>query len=345
MLLNADYIDPASLTGYARSAMADLQVNRFTLSRWLPNNVIDDLMYRFTRGGEGLVEAATFRSYDTESPVASRPGVTRVTGELPPISRKIRLGEYDRLRQRRDPGFAVRNGIMTDAERMTRAVAARMELARGDALVNGTVTLNENGVIGTVDFGRTAGHTVTAGTVWTNAAATPVTDLLTWRDTYVDTNGEEPGAILTSRRVVSLLMRNEEVRNVAFPSTSTQPAVISDEVVNRALAAFGLPPIYQNDAKVRVGNTATRIIPDDRLLFLPAPGDGMDPESTDLGATLWGTTAESLEPDFGIEEGEEPGIVAGAYSTKDPVAVWTKAAGIGLPVLANPDLSFCADVA
>lgn len=345
MFLTSDYITPADLTGYARASLGDLQVNQFTLSRWLPNSEIDDLMYRFTKGGEGLVEAATFRSYDTESPIAGRPGLTRVTGELPPISRKIRLGEYDRLRLRRDPNAAVRNGILTDAERMVRAVSARMELARGDALVSGKVTLNENGVIAVVDFGRTAGHTVTAGTVWTNGAATPITDLLTWRDTYVASTGQEPGAILTSRRVMGLLMRNAEVRNAAYPNSSTQPSIVTENTVNQALAAYGLPPMYRYDAQVKVGTVATRIIPDDRIIFLPAPGDSSSPDSTDLGATLWGTTAESLEPDFGIDAGEEPGIVAGAYSTKDPVAIWTKAAAIGLPVLANPDLSFCADVA
>ena len=36
------------------------------------------------------------------------------------------------------------------------------------------------------------------------------------------------------------------------------------------------------------------MIPDNVVLFLPEPGDGQ------LGATLWGTTAESLEPEFGL---------------------------------------------
>ena len=59
----------------------------------------------------------------------------------------------------------------------------------------------------------------------------------------------------------------------------------------------------------------------------------------DLGATLYGTTAESMEPGYNLA-GDEPGVVAGAYKSADPVAVWTKAAAIGLPVLANPDLTF-----
>lgn len=336
MLLNSDYIAPVELTGYARAALQDLAVNQFTLARFLPDQVIDDLDYRFTRGGEGLVDAATFRAYDAESPIGARPGLTRVAGELPPISRKIRLGEYDRLRQR-NAGTAITDNILADAVRMTRAVAARVEMARGEALYSGKVTINENGVVATVDFGRPAGHTVTAGTLWSSVdTATPVADLNTWIQTYVDANGEPPARILTSRRVLDFLQRNAQFRTLAA-TVAGAPALVTPEMAAQVLGAYGLPPIEVYDARVRVNGTATRVIPDNRVVLLPADAD-------ELGATLWGTTAESLEPEFGLVD-DGPGIVAGAYSTKDPVAVWTKAAAIALPVLANPGLTFSATVA
>lgn len=341
MFLNSDYVDPAELTGYARAAAADLEVNQFTLSRWLPSLPVDDLVYRFTRGGDGLVDAATFRAYDAESRIGSRPGLTRVTGELPPISRKIRLGEYERLRQRKLEQ-KVGTAIMTDAERMVRSILARMEVARGQALVTGSVSINEDGVVAVANFGRNAGHTVTAATPWsTTASATPLADLLSWRDTYVANTGSEPGAILTSRTVVGYLLRNSEFRALAATVAGT-PSIVSQTAVQAVLDAHGLPPIYTYDAQVRVNGAATRPISADRLLLLPAPT--ADPGGTDLGATLYGTTAESMEPNYNLS-GDEPGIVAGAYTSQDPVSVWTKAAAIGLPVLANPDLSFCADVA
>lgn len=336
MYLNTDYVTPQALTGFAREALADRQENEFRLSAFLPNVTVDDLDYRFTRGGEGLVDAATFRAYDAESPIGARPGATRVTGELPPISRKIRLGEYDRLRQR---GVApVAEGIMSDADRMVRAVAARVELARGEALHSGKVSINENGVVATVDFGRTASHTVTAATPWsTTASATPLADLRAWYATYVATNGQAPGVILTSTQVLGYLTLNAEFRNLMSQGTVGAASVVTPTQINTILNAWGLPSIVTYDSQVRVNGVATRVIPADRVVFLPADGG-------DLGATLYGTTAESLEPDFGLA-GAEAGIVAGAYSTKDPVAVWTKAAAIALPVLANPDLTFSADVA
>ncbi|SDI40965.1 Phage major capsid protein E [Sinosporangium album] len=344
MLLNTDYALPAELTGYVRAALADMPVNQFQLARWLPNRTIDDLQYRFVRGGQGLAEAATFRAYDAESPIGRREGVTRVTGELPPISRKIRLGEYDRLRQRRADG-QVRGRILDDARTMTRAVATRMELARGEALYSGKIMLDENGVIAEVDFGRKGSHMVAPATLWSNTgAATPLVNLLAWLDIYTATNGAGPGAILTSRRVMSLMMANAELRALVATTAGT-PSVVSRDAINAVLQAYGLPPVHIYDTQVSVNGSATRVIPDDRLLFLPAPVDPDDFDSSELGATLWGTTAEALEPEYAIEDGEEAGIVAGAYSTKDPVAVWTKAAAIGLPILANPDLTLVADVA
>ncbi|GIF14793.1 major capsid protein [Actinoplanes teichomyceticus] len=343
MLINQEYIDPAELTGYVRAALADLDRNRFILSQWLPRREVDDLVYRFTRGGEGLTDAATVRAYDAESPIGSRPGVTRVTGELPPISRKIRLGEYERLRQRRD-NSAIRTAILSDAERMARAVAARLEMFRGEALYRGQLQINENGVVATVDFGRSGGHSVAPGTLWsTVATATPLADLITWRDTYITTNGEAPGALLTSSTVVGYLLRNAEIRALAGSMLGT-PSAVSRTALDSVLQSYGLPPLYIYDAQVRVNGSATRVIPADRIVMLPAPGSPDAGEATDLGATLLGTTAESLEPEYGLS-GVEPGVVAGAYSTKDPVAVWTKAAAIGLPVMANPDLTLAADVA
>lgn len=337
MFLNTEFITPAELTGYAREALRDLEINRLTLSQYLPSVQVDDLMYRFSRGGGSLLEAAPYQAYDTEATIAGREGVTRVTGELPPIKRKIRLGEYERLRQRHATNSEVTDALMTDSETITRQIATRVEKARADALVTGEVVINENGMVATVDFGRTSAHEVTAGTAWSNTgSATPLTDLLAWRDTYVDTNGEDPGVILTSRKVVGYLLRNAEIRVLAG-SLAGSPAIVSEAQLEAVLSVHGLPPISVYDAKYKSGGVATRFIPEDKLLFLPS-----DP--SELGGTFWGTTVEALDGGYALESGEEAGIVSGVYRVEESPALWTKAAAIVLPVLANPDLTFVADV-
>jgi hypothetical protein len=341
MFLNTDYIEPSELTGYAREALADLDVNEFQLSQFLPNQNVDDIDYRFTRGGEGLAEAATFRNYDTPSRFGGRPGATRVSGSLPPISRQVKLGEYDRLKLRQADDDAVVNAIFDDARRMVRAVAARMELARGEALVNAQLSISEGGVVATVDYDRNAGNTVTAGTSWeTIATSTPLTNMIAWADTYeTNSGGRRPEVALTSRRVLRLLTRSAEIIDAVKGAAAGATRVTLAEL-NELLESEGLPRIETYDAQVSVGGSATRVIAEDKFLYLPGRG-----ESNQLGGTFWGTTSESLEPEYGLEGEDRAGIVAGVYKQPNPVAHFTNAAGIGLPVLANPDLTFTADVA
>lgn len=339
MELITEFATPAELTGYARESLADREENRFSLSRWLPNQTINDLEYRFSRGPSELTQAASFRAYDAETPIGNRPGVSRVTGELPPIGEKMRLTEYQQLRMRNLPG-EITNLVFRDAERLARKIGARMELARGDALVNGSVTISENGVQATVDFGRSPTHEVTAAVAWTDlAASTPLDDMLAWAEVYNTTNGEMPGTILTSRRIVTLLMRNDQLRGQAAGAT-TGVSLLTLDQVNAVFASFGLPAFTTYDAQlVDPSGAARRVIPDDRLLFLPAQGD------SDMGATLMGLTLEAQEPGYQIAPGDQPGIVVGNWRTKDPIALWTHASAIGLPIMANPDLSLIADVA
>lgn len=329
-----DAIDPAELTGYVRTALAEREQNRFTLSRFLPSRQVNDLLYRFNRGGQGLAEAATFRTYDAESPQGSRPSVVLVTGELPPISRKIRLSEYDSLRLRNADG-EIESQVFNDAERLAMGIAARMELARGEALRTGKVILNENGVKATVDFGRRSAHTIASGADdWaTHASADIIGDVTTWVETYVGNTGVRPDVILISRKVMGHILQNEALRELNGSMLGT-PVRVTLDAANSALAGYDLPPFEVYDTQVSVNGSATKVLHEDWITMV-----GGTQDDGDLGATLYGTTAESLEAGYNLA-GSEPGVVAGAYKTADPVAVWTKAAAIALPVLANPDLTF-----
>jgi len=335
-----DGINPVELTGYVRAALEARPQNQFELERWLPNTQVNDLEYRFNRGGQGLADAATFRTFDAESPIGSRPGVTRVSGELPPISRKIRLGEYDRLR-RANATDEIRDTIFGDAARMMTSIRARLELARGEALWSGALALAENGVAATVTYGRSGSHSVAPGTLWSNTSgATPLTNELAWTLTYNTTNGVNPGVAVTSSTVMSYLLQNAEYRALVGRNGFV-PSRVSQADLNNVRTDYGLPPIFVYDAQVRVNGAATRVIPADKFLYLPAPGSA---EAGELGSTLYGVTAEALELD-GLTGSDEAGITAVAMKEFDPVAIWTKAAAIALPVVANPDLTFVADVA
>ncbi|MFD3361632.1 major capsid protein [Streptomyces albidoflavus] len=339
MQLITEYATPAELTGYAREALRFREENTLNLNRWLPNETINDLTFRFNRGGGGLTEAANFRAFDAESDIATRSGGARVSGELPPISRKMPVSEYNQIRMRNvdTQNAEIRDAMESDSVKLVSQIAARIELARGQALFNGSVTLNENGVQASVDFGRSASHSVTAGTAWTSTeTATAYDDLQAWLEVYNDTNGGLPSYTLMSRKAYNLLRKNKQIRELAFAGSASAPGVLTREGLNAVLGQYDIPPIEIYDAKVSVNGTATRVTPEDRLLFLPEQGDS-------AGKTLWGVPAEANDPRYGLA-GDAAGIAVGGYKSEDPQTVWTRATAIALPIVANPDATFVADV-
>lgn len=348
MALWTEVVDPAELTGYARAALEDYEVNRASLAPFLPNSLVADIVARVIRGGSGMVDAASYRAYDAETPIGGARPAARLTFDLPPLGKKERVSEYDQLRARNaDNPDAVLASIERATVRRVRSIADRVEYARGQLLTTGKVTINENGFIAEADFGRAAGHSVTAATAWTDVTnADPLADLDTWGQTYRDENGQDPGALLVGTKVLNLLMRSQKLRALTVGGTTTTPSVVSRDAVQAVLTAFGQPPLVIYDRKVKLDTGGTvRVIPDDRIMLLPAPVDPNDPDGTDLGATFWGTTLEANDPRYNIEDTEQPGIVAGTYRDDDPLGVWVKATAISMPALANPNLSFVADVA
>lgn len=341
MALWTDIVDPATLTGYTRAFMEDYEASKGTLARWLPNRQVQDITVRFVKGDNGLVPIADFRAYDAENTIGSMPEGSRVTIELPAVGQNIPVTEYNQLRARsaNPSDEAVLGSIQKAAMRAARAAVDAVERLRGTVLQTGKAT-----VTGFMDddFGRSAGHSVTAGTAWSTSTANAIGDLETWADVYRDANGEEPGAIVTSSRVVRAMASLDQFANQLVNGAS-RPATIAD--VQAYLTAAGLPPIYVYDRRVSVAGTATKVLSDDRVLLLPAPVDPNDEDGTSLGATHWGRTLTSGEPDWGIEDAEQPGLVVGVYrNEKPPMIAEVVSDAIALPTLANPDLSFVADV-
>ncbi len=338
MALWTDIIDPATLTGYVRESLQAQEARKGSLSAFLPNRTVSDVVARFTKGSAGLVQEAEFRAYDAEPKIGKGEGGTRVTLELPAIGQNIPVSEYQQLITRNVSDEAMLKAVLGTAERVTRAVSDRIERLRGTVLVTGKATIAGFGDANGDDFGRVGSHTVTAGSLWATAGVDRLADLQTWYDLYVATNGVEPGALVMSNRAFRALAAGDQfqtqlVNGVSRPSTEAD--------VRSVISGAGLPEIIKNDRRTSAG----RVIPDDTILFLPAPVDADDFEGTELGATFWGQTLTASLPGYGIEDSEYPGIVAGVYRNDKPPAIAEVISdAIALPVLANANLSLAAKV-
>jgi hypothetical protein len=344
MALWTDIIDPATLSGYARASIADYESRKGTLARWLPNRELNDIVARFVQGGTGLIDIARFRAYDAEPEIGRRPQGKRVTIELPALSVNIPVSEYEQLRLRSgtpsDGAALVTIQNTTDA--VVRAIADAIERLRGIVLATGKATIDQGNFTSDDDFGRPASHQLTAGSLWTTGSVSRLDYLTTICDVYRDTTGEDPGALLMSQRVARALAQGDEFQTQLINGSSRQPTA---QQVRDTVTGAGLPDIYQYDRRVSVDGVMVRALRDDTILVLPAPVDPNDWQGTDLGATFWGRTLTSTDPDWNIADTEQPGIVTGVWrNDKPPMGLEVLSDAIALPVLANADRSLAAKV-
>lgn len=339
-----DLIEPQELIDYVRQW--DIEVLRpeaqLTLDRWLPNRLTEDLEFRIRRGALNDVDAAEYRAWDVPAPMTGRPGVSRVEGSLGPVSRQIPLGEEEFLRSRaldRGTNDPIIEAIYDDAERMIRAVQVRIELARGDVINDGKVTIAENGLLLEADFGRDPAMVKAAAVVWTDANALILAELLAWQEAYIEHNGTEPGLLLMPKARVGNFALNAEMRSYAAANATT-PNRINRQVIDSIFSAEGLPPIETYDTQVRVNGTRVRVLPANKVFFMPSANEP-------LGHTFYGVTAEALLlRERGLITREAaPGIVATVNRNEHPVQTFTVGTAIALPAIPNPDLILEATVA
>lgn len=317
----------------------------WTLNQFLPDTQIQGVKYR-TSTLTRRVSAAKFRAYDAQTPLGRRVvSRTETEGLLPPIGQKTMIGEFETILLQLQRGAneeELVRAIYDDGESNSLAIRARLELARGDLLTDFKFTLSqENGLTLEADFGAPTGHLPTAATLWSNPAATPISDELAWIDKFrTDTFGITPELRITSPRVFRALQTNNEYRQAIYPglALSTVPTMLTPGQVQAARDIWGLPALTMYDAQIDVDGTPVRPIPDTRFLLTTAG----------LGQTQIGMTAESLAlTNAGnprLDGREAPGIVATRYVQDDPVSVWVRANAVAMPVIGDPNRLITATV-
>jgi len=349
MAMILDLVDPAELTLAARM----LDVPQFTLNRWLPNVARDAIDYRFTRRARSQGRAAAYRAYDTPAIIRPRAGAGEVRGQLPPISVQVPLGEEEQLRlnQARAVGAAdvVADAFNDDAGIAVRSVAQRLELARGQALTHGRVSIGteaqrENGLFLEADFDLPGAHYITAPALWdTGPDVDIIGQLEDWVEVYAQsTGGLVPGVMVGSRAIRAAMLRNTQVRELAGAPTSLNAINVAG--LNTILDARDIPPFELYDTQI-MDHTGVmrRPIDADRLLLLPAPNTAA-PDN--VGVTQFGRTLEADE--LVRLNVMEPSVAAGLtvvpYRTENPISYSVLAAAIALPTVSNPELIFSVKV-
>lgn len=292
--------------------------------------------------------AAKFRNWDGNYWVSPRDTGSEKRVRMLPLGGQLGVGEYER----RQIEFARVGGtiqsilvdaIYNDLENLTRYVQNRVELAWGDVLTDGVLTINENGVQQQVDYAIPGSNLVTASTLWsTTATADPLADLIAWYDVYVGLNGTGPGQFLCSLQTVRQLMVNAKLIG-AIKGTNTGATMVTLDEISGLFASYGLPPISMQsvyNSNFDVDGVSTKPLPVNKFLFLPS-------DLSELGFTAWGTPTTVMELNANNVQVQSAAGIIGILVREEqpPFQKRTFVDAVALPVLADPRKILVATVA
>lgn len=279
--------------------------------------------------GQRLPEVAFVHALDTEAEIGTRPGFEKVLTEKLFIKRKINQSE--RLRQAIENGVpdneALKNFVFDDAANLFESVVARANVMKGQFLSTGAVTVKENHVDMGIDYGVPATAKVTL-TNW----ATPEADIMgdiQKMVTVAEDNGYVVNKALTSLKMINY-MRNNTAMQTAVLGAANKRLLTKQELANLLMQEYAIT-IDRCDEKFRFrkadGSLKTgRYFKEDVFTLYEADANGS------FGTGLWGVTPEELEYRQFIQEENRSFVTLSMWATQDPVATWTKASGMFVPV-------------
>lgn len=351
-LWELDEFQGARFLGFVRNVP---EPERFAGQNWLPNKDTFDLEFGYIKGVNDRPVMAHVMGWDAEAPIDGRPALgERVSGELPPIKRKAKVGEKEIIRFMSpragtpDKQTAI-NSVYRLTGRLVESIQARVEWLRLQALSEDKITYNEGGVIFEFDYGidpafqwnMATGHdgngddTGATAVAWSSPATAAPVDAMTRLCNAVETKtGYRPEEMVCSRTAVNYLLQSAEIKALIRPDWAPSSILTMGEL-NAVFTQYGLPRITTYDVKVRAeqaNGTAVDVRPlaENKAFFLPG--------GKAIGETLWGPTAES-RPLLGTAlASQAPGVYAVAYGKEEPPSEWVKAVAVAFPSLPDAHL-------
>lgn len=279
--------------------------------------------------GQRLPEVAFVHALDTEAEIGSRPGFEKVLTEKLFIKRKINQSE--RLQQAIENGVPDDNNlkkfVFDDAANLFEGVVARANVMKGQFLSTGIVKIKENHVDMSIDYGVTSDAKVTL-TDWSKPDADIMGDIQKMV-AIAENNGYVVNKALTSLKMINY-MRNNTAMQTAVLGAANKRLLTKQELTNLLMQEYGFT-IDRCDEKYRYrkadGTLKTgRYFKEDVFTLYEANANGS------FGSGLWGVTPEELEYRQFIQEENRSFVTLSMWATQDPVAVWTKASGMFVPV-------------
>lgn len=346
-----DIADPVELTGYVRTAIQDV----FPFQDLLPIQQVPDIEYELTQLDHRGGPVARYRGWDVPAQLARRPGVTTITGEIPPLSiaydlRDKEINQAAALRAAlsgEDPRIIKK--LLDDAVHAGEGIMNRLSWACAELLTTAQVTLNDatpdvsaaNSVKAVFATPPAQLAVSPAGTDWDNhTTSVPLDDLVEWETLFADNNGGlPPEAWIMSKRTRSHLSQNAQVQaqmrnvNAGYNPTPADLEVMADQygIFGRLVVSDIRLPLMSDDT------AAGRAIPENYVIGV---------RSTALGNTLMAPPSSATTLTIGAPARQvlvsNPGVTVYQVADVNPAKLTTVADAVALPVLRDPSALFVA---
>ena len=151
---------------------------------------------------------------------------------------------------------------------------------------------------------------------------------------------------MTSSRVLNRIRSLKSMQTIILGNAGVGALVPKDRMEAYLSGEFGYTRIIINDDQYGVDISENgvqkvkryRYSPENHISFFVTDSRGS------IGEGLWGVTPEEEANGPFTQKSLQQYITIAQWSTPDPVATWTKASGLFVPVLPNPSSLFGADV-
>jgi hypothetical protein len=290
------------------------------------------------------IVAADIVALDSPLPIKKRDKIGTAGGKIPKLGMKMSkteslISEIRILQMRGAAEAEIVRAIFDDLGRCVTGVYERLEFAFLQALSTGITLIDDEDNTGAgirLQFGYDEGNRFGAVKKWGKNGYTPISDI----ERIISSAGERGDVITTialDRASYNLIRQSDEAKaryagsignytgnNQVIPTPSQFDAFIADEYKVRFLVIDRVIRVEKNGKQKPV-----RPFAENTLVFLT---------TEKVGSLVYGILAEEDTPVAGVEYQKVDGyILTSKYSKNEPLAEFTSAQAIALPVIENVD--------
>lgn len=289
---------------------------------------------------------ANFHAFDVEANTAVRVPVDTHNIEKGLI--KVKINQSERLRALTRAGVrddAMYDYVLKDVFNLGEQVITRTKVAKNELLATGKVTIKENNLDLTVDYGVPPSQTSYT------LDLSKIADISGQIQAIIDAAtalGVTITGMVTSRKNLTKIRNNTGLQTAINGNVGAGTLLRQTQLEAFFSEEFGINTVITNDmtyaaerklnAAGGVVQTTKRYYPEDRVTFYGTVNN------IPLGVGLWGDAPEVDVARFMQVTGSAAGpyIAISQWTEHDPAVLWTKASALFMPVLYNPNSLFIA---